>query len=339
MNISVPPLFDLGSAKDELAFTSHIREYHVVEKHLLYKDLAEHCFSDFHRNQSSVYLIVKTRQPRFIPGSFFISHDFCIQGEIVVGQHREHVVFNIAKLLHSSRGTTKHPHWDAWADKVMSLWKIESAPTASASQKYRALSNIDLTLSDQDYLYINCALMRGVRGGNPDVRAVVTPAQLGQMFDWDIFENLEVLYVGKSCDSVLKRTHDHNKWGNITNDLGADEVALIYFMDIEQSSYAKLTQGALIQIGKVADPALDRDAIAVITEAALIKHFFDEKKYNKQVVEQDFQEILKVKEKLRVRGYTALQVSLMLDGVMGCLGTQKTGFHNLHTFSYLLNTL
>lgn len=80
----------------------------------------------------------------------------------------------------------------------------------------------------------------------------------------------------------------------------------------------------------MSDPGLNRDVITVITEPALIKHFFDKRKYDEQVMVRDFQGVSTVKEKLRARGYTALRVDLVPDGVMGYLGTRKTDFHNKH---------
>jgi hypothetical protein len=48
---------------------------------------------------------------------------------------------------------------------------------------------------------------------------------------------------------------------------------------------------------------------AWVTEAALIKHFFSDEKYNRQVVAQDLAEVKSVRERLLNRGYSAYRWS------------------------------
>jgi hypothetical protein len=84
---------------------------------------------------------------------------------------------------------------------------------------------------------------------------------------------VEVLYVGKSTDNTLKRLQNHNKWGEITTDLGTDEVAIVYFMEIEESLFSRTSVGPVTFLSSTRDEDIDRDSAALITEAALIKHF------------------------------------------------------------------
>ncbi|MHB9835141.1 hypothetical protein Q8F57_009910 [Paraburkholderia terrae] len=83
----------------------------------------------------------------------------------------------------------------------------------------------------------------------------------------------------------------------------------------------------------------DRNAVSMIMEAALIKHFFKEKKFNLQVVNQPLEDVAKVKTKLVKRGFTGVQVAVQLDGLFGMLGTDETGYHNRHVFRYSLQQL
>lgn len=92
-------------------------------------------------------------------------------------------------------------------------------------------------------------------------------------------------------------------------------------------------------VGAIDDDELDRDAVSVITEAALIKHFFKEKGFNEQVVTQPIEEVAKIKEMLVDRGYTGVLVEVRLDGPLGVLGTDATGYHNHHAARYMLQQL
>jgi hypothetical protein len=160
------------------------------------------------------------------------------------------------------------------------------------------------------------------------------------MFDWDVLDDIEILYVGKSTDSVLSRTTNHNKWGAITSSLESDEMALVYFLKISHGPFAKIVpHPLLLLVAATTDDELDRDAVSIITEAALIKHFFKEKGFNQRVVNQPLEKVAKVKSQLVERGYTGVQVAVQLDGPLGVLGTDETGYHNRHVFRYFLRQL
>jgi hypothetical protein len=334
-------MFNLHSNRPELIFNSHIDEFHVLDKDTLFNDLATGLFSDFHRSTSSLYLLAKTRRIQFIPDSFAIEAGYCIRGKVKVGNRVEKVRFNVAKILFESCGVKeKFASWEDWAQRVMSLWQLDASPLARPDEKYRSISAIDLTLSNGSYLYIDCALIQAASNGDRERRTVVAPIQLAFMFDWEIFDDIEVLYVGKSTDSVLKRASEHNKWGEITSGLKQDEMALIYFLNVTHSSLAKRSLGAMMtMIGPTNDEKLDKEVVTLITEAALIKHFFKEKKFNRQIVTQPLEDVRPVKDNLVKRGYSAVQVALMLDSPLGVVGTPKTGFHNQHVFQYSLDQL
>ncbi len=326
------------SQNEELFFSSHINEFHVVEKDILFNDLAKTNFTDFHKKESTTYLLVKTRKIKFIPDSFSVMENYCICGDVFVGGKKQTVVFNVAKLLFEQSGVkNKYSGWEEWADSVMSNWQLDEDKAASGSAKYKRTSSIDLTQSTSDLLYINCKLWQSIKKGDTSVRTVVSTVQTANMFDWYVFDKLEVLYVGKSTDGVLNRAANHNKWGEITSHLDDDEMLLVYFMSISKTSVYKKTIGPVTLISEIDDKSLDIESVSLITEAALIKYFFDEKKYNKDIVNQDFESVKAVKNKLVKRGYGSANVALMLDGVMGYVGTEKSGFHNEHKFEYLFN--
>ncbi|WP_142049403.1 hypothetical protein [Achromobacter sp. SLBN-14] len=155
-----------------------------------------------------------------------------------------------------------------------------------------------------------------------------------------MFDDIEVLYIGKSKGNVLNRTLNHNKWGAITSAVKEDEMVLVYFMNIAHGPMAKIAPCQVLRVvGAVEDNELDRDAVSVITEAALIKHFFKEKGFNEQIVNQPIEEVAKVKEMLVDRGYTEVLVAVQLDGPLGVLGTDAAGYHNHHAARYMLQRL
>jgi hypothetical protein len=316
---------------DTLVYQTHISEYHVVEKDLLYNEYSS--FDPFHSKTSTVYMLVKTKRIKFIPESFKIKSDFIVEGMVNIGDRREAVAFNPAKFLFASSGVThQYESWEDWAAEAMSHWRVDSQEKMTPSQIYRQFSGIDLEQSTEDLLYLNCKLVQTIKKGNLDTRNLLSPVQLAHMFDWDLLDPLEVMYIGKSKNDVLDRARNHNKWGEITTDLSPEEVALVYFMAVETTSVKKIQAGPLISYTKFEDKEIDRNTAAIIAEAALIKHFFDEKRYNKEIVEQDFETVNKVKEKLIKRGYTSVIAELKLDGVFGEVGTAKTGYHVEHTF-------
>lgn len=330
-------LLDFDDPAPERVFLAHVREYQPVEKDVLFNALAKGSFGDFHRKQSSLYMIAKTRKVAFLPESFVVGSDFCLHGRVRVAQRTEQVTFNIAKLLFEQSGAGgKFADWRNWAEAVMGLWAIEGYANASASEKYRLSSKVDASLSNDANLYIDCKLFEGASGGGPERRVIVRALDLIHMFDWNLLEDIEILYVGKSTDDVLKRARNHNKWGEITTDLEDDEFAFVYFMDVAQSSVAKDRIGPFVRMADGPDEALDRDATALITEAALIKYFFDEERYNRKVVGQALADVKAIREKLVGRGYTALRVDLILDGVFGRFGTKKTGMLERHSCQYSL---
>lgn len=331
---------DLDDPTPERAFVSYIREFQPVDKDALFSASAQDVFGDFHRKQSSVYMIAKAKKISFVIETFRVIGDFCILGKVRIGGRTETVMFNIAKLLFERSGVAhKYDGWRSWTERVMSAWAIEGKPHFSASQKYRHGSRIDLDLSTETQLYVECMLYQAIGNGNTAHRVIVRPLDLAHMFDWDLLGDIEILYVGKSTNNVLRRAMNHNKWGEITTDLKDDEFSFVYFMDVAQSSILKESFGPIAFITNTTDSELDRDSIALITEAALIKHFFSEEKYNRQIVDQDVTAVKSVREKLIKRGYTALRVDLILDGVFGMFGTTKTGITRSHIFQVPLKHL
>lgn len=324
----------------ELTFSSYVREYHVIEKDLLYHPLAHNKFDEFHRKRSTVYMIVKTKRIAFIPESFYITGNFCICGDVVVGSRRETVVFNVAKFLFQRSGVCdRFSGWEEWAETVMSSWRIQDNPEVLAAEAYRRFSSIDIQMSTGEYLCINCKLWQSIANGNVSLRTIVSPVQLAHFFDWSILEPLDVLYVGKSTDGVLNRARNHNKWGKITTDLPIDEFAVVYFMDLETKSVVQRRVGPFISVEEFKDKEIGRSSEALIMEAALIKHFFDKKGYNEMIVNQNFKDVSEVKEKLLLRGYAAVCAELRLEGVFGNVGTAKTGYHSEHAFFQTLRDL
>lgn len=327
-------------AFSELTFSSHVREYHAIEKDLLYHPLTQNKFDEFHRKKSTVYMIVKTKRITFIPESFYITGNFCVCGEVAVGSRRETVVFNVAKFLFQRSGVCdRFPGWEKWAETVMSNWKVHDNPEISAAEAYRNFSAIDMQMSTGEYLCIDCKLWQSIANGDVSLRTIVSPVQLAHFFDWSILEPLEVLYVGKSTDGVLNRARNHNKWGKITTDLPADEFAVVYFMDLETKSVVQRKVGPFISVEEFKDKEIDRSSEALVMEAALIKHFFAEKGYNEMIVDQNFKDVSEVKKKLLLRGYTAVCAELRLEGVFGNVGTAKTGYHSEHAFVQTLRDL
>lgn len=331
-------MFNLDSDSTELLFNAYIDEFHVVDKDTMFNELSKGRFTDFHKKKASVYFLAKTRRVTFLPKSFAIEADFCLSGKVKIGNRVEAVRFNIAKMLFEASGVKTHfASWEDWATEVMSGWDVKDAQNLSASEMYRRFSSIDIELSSDAYLYIDCKLLQGIRGGDPKVRSVVNPIQLAHMFDWSVFDDIEVLYIGKSKGNVLNRTVNHNKWGAITSAVKEDEMVLVYFMNIAHSPMAKIVPFHMLRVvGAMCDDALDRDAVCVITEAALIKHFFKKKGFNEQVVTQPIEEVAKLKEVLVDRGYTGVLVSVRLEGPLGVLGTDVTGYHNHHVARFML---
>jgi hypothetical protein len=334
-------MFNLDSQEAELVFNAHIDEYHVVDKDTLFDDLYKGRFTDFHRTKASVYFLAKTRRVSFLPNTFVIESGFCLSGKVQIGKRIEAVRFNVAKILFESSGATTHfTSWEHWAAEAMSEWEVKGASSLSSDEMYRGFSSIDLQLSSGAYLYIDCKLLQAAKGGDLRARTVVNPVQLSHMFDWDVFDDIEVLYVGKSKGSVLNRTMNHNKWGAITSTVKPDEMVLVYFMNVSHGPLAKFVPHHMFTIvGGVSDDELDPDAVSVITEAALIKHFFKEKRFNEQVVTQPIEEVAMVKKMLVERGYTGVQVAVQLEGPLGVLGTDVAGYHNRHVACYSLRQL
>ncbi|MBA4192350.1 MAG: hypothetical protein C0467_30635 [Planctomycetaceae bacterium] len=331
---------DFQPFDDTLVYSSYIREYHPIEKDLLYNDLCRNSFNEFHRKETTLYMIVKTDRIEFVPESFCIGGGFRVQGNVRVGGRVEAVVFNVAKFLFARSGVTdRYSCWEEWAEQVMSDWQIDGDAEVTAAQTYRQFSKIDLKLSTGELLYIDCKLSQAIKQGNMASRTIVSPVQLAQSFDWNLLGQLEVLYIGKSTDGVLSRARNHNKWGAITTDLSPEEVAIVYFMDIETKSTAREQTGPFVTFREFKDKGIDRESHALITEAALIKHFFSEKRYNERIVGQDFEKVKRVKEKLLHRGYTSVFAELRLDGVFGNVGTPKTGYRAEHEYIRSLREL
>ncbi|WP_228892980.1 hypothetical protein [Pseudoduganella aquatica] len=322
---------------DGLLFSSYVTEYHPLEKDLLYHELSKNHFDEFHRKKSTLYLIVKTRRIRFLPGSFRIGAGFRITGIVTVGDRTELVTFNVAKFLFPRHGARSGcASWEDWAEKVMAGWGFPCTGQDTAAEAYRKNSSIDLERSTEELLWIDCKLWQGMAGGNLALRTIVSPVQLAHSFDWDLLAPLEVIYVGKSKNGVLMRARNHNKWGKITTDLGPDEVAIVYFMRIATRTVRKRRIGPYYSFEELQDSDIDPDSAVKITEAALIQHFFEEQKLNVQIVRQDFREVDSVKNKLVKRKYAAVCVELLLEGVFGKMGTCKAGYHGEHRFSRIL---
>lgn len=324
---------------DERIFHAYIREYQVIDQHTLFSPFAKAHFGAFHKERSTVYLIAKTKRLVFHPESFSVGANYCIEGEVTFGRNRDRVIFNVAKILfeqYAPKG--RWNDWKTWADAAMRVWQSRDEPDAQGASLYRICTNIDLRQSTTDELYVDCKLFQS-KDGNEDRRVILRATQLASRFDWYLRDEIEILYVGKSTNDTLRRLRNHDKWGEITSDLGPDEVAVIYFMEVEASLFSRTSKGPVTFVSSIRDEEIDRDSVALITEAALIKHFFSGKKYNRQVVGQELAGVKAVRENLLNRGYSAIQIELELEGAFGILGTSKAGYVRRHEFTHRLRDL
>lgn len=310
-------------------FQSYIKKYQILPKRSLYDDYAKNLITDFNRHEATLYFIVKTKKVVFLPETFRAVENYCFVGNLEVAGKKHEIIFNAAKMhFENSEIREKFDSTEDFCNFSMDVFRFKDYPDLSNDEKYALISQVVLDESSPNQLVIDCPLTKRISGVGTKI--VFTPYQLIMMFDIDCLDKLEVLYVGKSNDDTWRRIYNHNKWGNIGENIFDDEEAIVYFLQLDKSdvSVGEVEGGITLICRQESDVTIEDATLAI--EAAMISYFIKEKKFNDHHVGKRVEEIKLIGEKLTNNGYTDLVVEIILEGFFGYLGTDKVGFGNNH---------
>lgn len=315
------------------AFHGYIDKYQFFTKTGIYDEHNKYRISEFNRHKATLYFIVRTPKVKFLPKTFRIVSNYCIEGKLEINGKKTEIIFNAAKIWYKLKeAQAKFDDIDDFTDHCMSQWGGPDLKGFTNSQKYAAASNIDTQKSDENYLRINCAIATSVSKGKQK-EIIITPYQLINYFDMDCLEELEIIYIGKSNDDTWKRIYNHNKWGIIEEFRDNQDELLVYFMSLDKSSVHRGNYGQ-VNINSRQESELKIEDATKVMEASMIIHFMNEKKYNIEHVGKDISKVKSVRDELIAKGYDKIIVEVSLDGLFGLLGSSSIPSAGYHKIEY-----
>ncbi|CCO60366.1 hypothetical protein VIBNI_B0559 [Vibrio nigripulchritudo] len=332
-------VYMVGSEK---IFNTYIKEYMFQPNDRLFNSEKSKYIKGFQViNESSIYAIVKVPKANFIPGSFYVTKNYCAVGNIDVAGKVHEVMFNIAKYwfegesdlsekLHNDFGTI-----EKFIEAGMSRYTHKQFSNVSNQDKFMHLAEVDVEQSSIKNLYIKCPIATALNNGNK-VYADIPIYQMIQKFDMECIDEVEICYIGKSTASTFSRLQKHEKWGPILSSEGDDNKYdfLAYFFVIDEAAIYRGNLGGVNLIYRDFSE-LPKGAITSLCEASLINYFKPE--FNIEFTSSDLNNSKLFSKWLRKNGYTSVITEVELDGVLGKLSTKERPYQVRHVCDIEIN--
>ncbi|MFG7352623.1 hypothetical protein ACGMNB_16780 [Shewanella oncorhynchi] len=285
-------------------------------------------------SNSTIYAIVKTPKVRFVPSSFKVTNNYCLQGKLVVNGKQHNVIFNMAKYWFNGESDlsislrTKFRTIEEFVEYALSGFRSIAGVRYSNSEKYNRLTIIKPD-SSEEQLNIICPIASGMNEGVP-VEANLFVYQLINHYDIDLLSDLEICYIGKSNRSTFDRLKKHEKWGPILSSRHNEHYDYFaYFFVINEALIYKLNSNSNDLMLRTSS-FLPKGAITSICEATLINYFKPD--FNKEFVNTDIRNVKVIKNWLVAKGFNSIMTEVELEGLMGRLGTKQKPYLPRHEF-------
>ncbi len=267
----------------------------------------------------SIYFIVKTKKLRFAASRCHIGFPYKVRCLVKKGQKSYRTIVDMAHFWFSM-----DENKNAFSNKQeMALYYLRRCEPAwvrrlPPSIRYTLGSRI-ISSSSTSELEISCAIKQCLsreRDGNMSLFIY----QMAMVFDWPILDDLTILYIGKSRDT-FKRVKGHENWGRILASLSDDEDALVYFMNLEANHYIMESPNDARRV-RIGEP-IDLEILTSVSEAAMIHYFKPD--FNDHYKSRDIFHTGPARQAAAL-GYDDISIEVMLDGVMGRVGTPGVGY-------------
>jgi len=305
-------------------FHTYIKKYQFLTPERLYGDFVEYFENKFTKQDSTIYLIVKCKKPRWIDGSVSFLRNYKVAAKIEIDGKIHNVFVDMADFWYAMPDMNENfPDKGSMAHSLMNRSKLIPWRFLPSDLQYKFLSSFAGIEQEGKALKINCALMKNVSKEGRSLADVF----LYQAINHYGFPQpkLDIIYIGSSLKGTYSRLQKHEKWGRIQAQKGSDEDILVYFCEIE-GDQLQVCRPVISRDGH----GLSREDETLITEMALINYFKPEK-YNDKHVQRHIRHSSRVKKILISRGFNQVCVEMLLGGNMAKLGSQYVSKYGGHT--------
>lgn len=313
-------------------FHTYVKEYQHITPDRLYGEHRQHSMSVFTTQSASIYFIVKCVSAAWLPHTFKARGDYCIEGTASIDGSKTKVAVDMSEFWFAHPELKPHfPTARVMADYFMQRTDRLPWRLLSNDLRYRMLTKVDAELSTRDKLVIGCQLACNITMED-SVNADVYLYQAINYFGLPA-PKLDVVYIGSSVSNPFERLSKHEKWGRILSEKRPDEDIFVYFAELDGDIIRQHTVHPLNLTFVLRDThRLDRRAETLATEMALINHF--KPIYNDRHVTRHIKNSKLIRERLMKRGYTDVNVEVILEGSMGKLGSPYVGTYGAHVAHY-----
>lgn len=316
--------------------STYVKNFQFFPKSSIYDEDAKYRISEFNRHVATLYFIVRTKKASFLPSTFSVGQDYSFRGIIDIAGSKLPIKFSCVDMLFQAPDIqNSFLTCNDFFEYCMGKWQDPARPHLTSSQKYAAKAFVDMNRSTANKLVIECPVKYSITRENIGETSI-SPYQLINLGDVNFPAPLEIIYIGKSNDDTWNRIYNHNKWGLIEEHRDEAEELLVYFLEIGKSSIVNQGFNGFSLI-KREESELSVEDATVATEAALINYFVKEKKFNDHHVGSDIAKSGTIINRIKSRGYTALNVECELEGPFGVVGTKASGFNRRHSVRYELS--
>lgn len=305
-------------------FHTYIKKYQFLTPERLYDDFVEYFENEFTKQDSTIYLIVKCKKPRWIGGSVKFLRDYKFAAKIEIDGKIHNVVIDMADFWYAmTHMQNNFPDKNAMAHYFMSRSNRIPWNFFPKDLQYKFSSSFEGIEQEGKLLKINCAIMKNA---NKEGQSLVDVFLYQAINKYELPQpKLDIIYIGSSLKSTYSRLQKHEKWGWIQAQKESDEDILVYFCEIEGGQY---------QLGSPVisrdDHGLTKEDETLITEMALI-NYFKPKKYNDRHVQRHIRYSGRVKNMLINQGFSQVCVEMLLEGNIAKLGSQHVPKYGEHT--------
>jgi hypothetical protein len=308
-------------------FHTYIKKYQFLTPERLYGDYVKLFETQFTAHDSTIYMIVKCRKPKWIAGSIKFLRDYRLAAKIEVDGIVHPIVIGMDDFWYDMVEMTKHfrskdemmRYFMRRSDGIPWRWLPEDL-------RYKFRSSFSSIEQEGKLLRIECEFRRNTN----EQRESLTDLYLYQAMNFYSLPQpkLDIIYIGSSLKGTFSRLQDHEKWGWIQAQKAPDEDLLVYFCEIEGTQF-EVGDAIVVKNGH----GLSRQDETLVTEMALI-NYFKPREYNDKHVERDIRHSDRVKKALIKNGFQEVHVEMLLDGNIAKLGSPHVPRYGEHSIRH-----
>ncbi len=274
---------------------------------------------------TKLYAIVKTDKIIFDIDTFYIDNKYEISCDLIINNTKKTVKFNLLQMYYDQFGADFKDYRVFKLSLENRLLDLDYMKKNNLNAKdfYQQISAYKEE-NNRDNLVLNCPFYYILsKGATSEIS--INVYRILNYLNIDLVNDLEIIYIGKSMKSTMKRLREHNKWGEVqardkqSSNTNSNYIVYVFNLDKADTSISHFDSNNVLIVNNNSE--VDLKNIVSILEIAFISHY--KPILNQKHINTNLKEISLVRNNLKELGYTNLAVEMNFEdgGIMGNITT------------------